>query len=430
MELPLPKLEPRLQKRHEKLVKENLSPNQVVAAGMKALPGGGTSFASTQAAWRFYANPQTTLPVLGEPMLRCGKELLATACDRWGLVAHDWSNLRLGHQTSRTDLIPIGSDQGYALETALLLSDVNGASLSPLVQHLWSQDGCLSTCQAALIPDLELRDALGLTMDLLAAQKWSKRLCHIIDRGADSAHHLRAWDRAGHAFLVRGTEAHYLSWQGRAWPTGQLADGVPLQPAQAVEWEGGSTAQLLVGETPVLLTRPARRRGTDGKERVEKGPPLPLRLIVCEVRLPDETVAARWCLLSNVPPEVAADTLVDWYYWRWRIESYFKLLKSAGCQLEHWQQATALAVAKRLCVVALACVVIWQLQQATGPVAEQTRAVLLRLSGRQVRRGHAPAPALLAGLWSLLAVLDALDHFTLDELKQVANSIKFTTSSG
>jgi hypothetical protein len=140
-------------------------------------------------------------------------------------------------------------------------------------------------------------------------------------------------------------------------------------------------------------------------------------LIVCEVRLPDETIAARWCLLSSVEARVAASTLVDWYYWRWRIESYFKLLKSAGFQLEHWQQETALAMAKRLCVVALACVVVWQLQRAEGPVAEQTRAVPLRLSGRQVRRGHAPAPALLAGLWSLLSVLDALDHFTLDELK-------------
>lgn len=430
MELPLPKLEPRLQKRHEKMVKENLSPNQVIAAGMKALPGEGTSFASTQAAWRFYANPQTTLPVLGEPMLRCGKELLEKACDRWGLVAHDWSNLRLGHQTSRTDMIPIGSDQGYALETALLLSDVNGASLSPLVQHLWSKDGCLTTCQEAVIEGLELRDALSTTMDFLAQQGLSKRLCHIVDRGGDSAHHLREWDRAGHSFLVRGTEAHYLTWQGRSLPTGQIADLLSLRPAQAVEWEGGITAQLLVGEAPVLLTRPSRRRGADGKERVEKGSSLPLRLIVCEVRLPDETVAARWCLLSNVPPEVAASTLVDWYYWRWRIESYFKLLKSAGFQLEHWQQETALAVAKRLCVVALACVVVWQLQHAAGPVAEQTRAVLIRLSGRQVRRGHATASALLAGLWSLLAVLDALDHFTLDELKQVASSIKFTTAYG
>ncbi|MEP7340712.1 MAG: transposase [Acidobacteriota bacterium] len=412
------------------MVKEHLSPNHIIAAGMKALPGGGTSFASTQAAWRFYANPRTNLQVLGEPMLKSGKHLLAQECSDWGLVAHDWSQLRLGHQTSRKDLIPIGSDQGYSLETALLLSDRDGASLTPLVQHLWSKDGCLTTCQKESIPELELRDALTLTMNFLAQQKWDRRLCHIIDRGADSARHLRCWDDEGHSYLVRATEDHYLTWQARAMSTARIADLLPLFPAQAVEWEGGITAQLMVGETEVLLTRPSRRLGADGKEKVEKGRALPLRLIVCEVRLPDETIAARWCLLSSVEAKVAASTLVDWYYWRWRIESYFKLLKSAGFQLEHWQQETALAMAKRLCVVALACVVVWQLQRAEGPVAEQTRAVLLRLSGRQVRRGHAPAPALLAGLWSLLSVLDALDHFTLDELKRIANSIQFTTASG
>ena len=30
-----------------------------------------------------------------------------------------------------------------------------------------------------------------------------------------------------------------------------------------------------------------------------------------------------------------------WYYWRWKIESFFKLLKSAGQQLESWQQPSA-----------------------------------------------------------------------------------------
>ena len=159
------------------MVKEHLSPNHIIAAGMKALPGGGTSFASTQAAWRFYANPRTNLQVLGEPMLGSGKQLLEQECSDWGLVAHDWSQLRLGHQTSRKDLIPIGSDEGYSLETALLLSDRDGASLTPLVQHLWSKDGCLTTCQKEPIAELELRDALTLTMNFLAQQKWSRRLC-------------------------------------------------------------------------------------------------------------------------------------------------------------------------------------------------------------------------------------------------------------
>ena len=53
-----------------------------------------------------------------------------------------------------------------------------------------------------------------------------------------------------------------------------------------------------------------------------------------------------------------------WYYWRWRIESYFKLLKSAGQQVEAWQQGTAEAIAKRLVVASMACVVVWRLARA------------------------------------------------------------------
>ena len=48
---------------------------------------------------------------------------------------------------------------------------------------------------------------------------------------------------------------------------------------------------------------------------------------------------ARWLLLTNVPAALAdAATIARWYYFRWRIESMHKLLKSAGWQLESWLQ--------------------------------------------------------------------------------------------
>lgn len=50
----------------------------------------------------------------------------------------------------------------------------------------------------------------------------------------------------------------------------------------------------------------------------------------------------------------------------------------------------------------------------------ELRQLLLRLSGRQVRRGQATAPALLAGMWVLLVMLDAMQHYELAELKQLA----------
>ena len=67
-------------------------------------------------------------------------------------------------------------------------------------------------------------------------------------------------------------------------------------------------------------------------------------------------------------------------------------------------------MAKRLPVVSAACVLVWRLARSPDPAA----AVLVRLGGRQPRRGaEATAPALLAGLWSLLSLLDLLEHRTL-----------------
>ena len=115
--------------------------------------------------------------------------------------------------------------------------------------------------------------------------------------------------------------------------------------SRAVEYHGAPARQY-VAEAPVTLTRPAsthRKDKASGKDkRVRtKGEPLPLRLVVAEVRDDDGNVLARWLLLTNLPAGVDAATVALWYYWRWRIESYHKLLKGAGQQVESWQQESA-----------------------------------------------------------------------------------------
>jgi hypothetical protein len=122
----------------------------------------------------------------------------------------------------------------------------------------------------------------------------------------------------------------------------------------------------------------------------------------------------------------STEQLARCYYWRWRIESFFKLLKSHGQQLEQWQQETGLAIGRRLLVAAMACVVIWQLQADASPEAVELKNVLVRLSGRQTKR-HRPhtAPALLAGLWILLSMLALLEDYPLSDLKRLAAQIPY-----
>jgi hypothetical protein len=78
-------------------------------------------------------------------------------------------------------------------------------------------------------------------------------------------------------------------------------------------------------------------------------------------------------------------TVTRWYYWRWRIESYFKLLKSAGQQVEPWEQESGEAIARRLVIVSMACVTAWSLRRDPRPAAAELRRVLIRLSGRKMQ---------------------------------------------
>ena len=76
-----------------------------------------------------------------------------------------------------------------------------------------------------------------------------------------------------------------------------------------------------------------------------------------------------------------------------------------------------------------ACRLVWQLQRDPHPAAVALRHVLVRLSGRQLKRnGTSTAPALLAGFWVLLAMLDLVEQSPLTRLKALAKTFFQRTS--
>jgi hypothetical protein len=267
---------------------------------------------------------------------------------------------------------------------------------------------------------------------------------YVVDREADSVAHLRAWHAAGRRFVVRADDAPRVLHGGVRRPLGEVAGELRRRRSGAasssfadageVEFKGRPARQF-VAEAAVVLERPARTHRVDaattGRARHANvaGEPLPLRLVVAEVRDPASggAVLARWLLLTNVPAaEADAATVARWYYWRWRVESYHKLLKGAWQQVEHWQQETAAALARRLLVAAMACVVVWRLARDERPEAAAMRDVLVRLSGRQVKRGKDARgftePALLAGLGVLIPMLELLEHHDVAELRAMAEA--------
>jgi hypothetical protein len=127
---------------------------------------------------------------------------------------------------------------------------------------------------------------------------------------------------------------------------------------------------------------------------------------------------ARWLLLTNVQSDLGdAETIARWYYFRWRIETYHKLLKGAGWQLESWLQHAGDRLLIKLLLALSACASIWALERRADTEAEAFKKLLMQLSGRQTKRDREiTTSGLLAGLWVLQCAVGPLARHGPDEL--------------
>lgn len=409
------------------LVQSHLHSVPKLAAGVASLPSASTAFAATQAAGRFFNNQRVSLSALVEPLRAVGRDRLMASQVPFALLIHDWSKLRFADAASKRDRTQLthASDVGDELTTALLVGADDGSPLAPMEVHLKTAAGVLSTRRRAP-EDAPPRDQVLATMK--AARTWdlTQLLVPVIDRETDAVDHPRRWDAAGPRFLVRGDDRR-VRGEGRSCLLSTIRAELGSRQAfrldEAVPFHD-TTAPLRVAATPVILHRPAKKSVT-GRKFERAGRPLTLRYVVVLLRDTAGQILAEGVLLSNVPNAWATPApLAFCSYWRWRLVSFFKLLTSHGQQSEQWQQETGPAIARRLLVAAMACVVVWRLQTDRSPEAEELKDVLIRLSGRQTKRKRPhTAPALLAGLWVLLSMLALLEHCDLDHLKALAARI-------
>ncbi len=420
----IPPLEPRLQRRYEIMVHTHLRSAPQLAAGVAAVPGVGSAFAATQGAWRFLNNERVTLAALVAPLRQVALERCQSLTAPVVLLVHDWSKLASDNRKRDELRITHETDIGYELTTALLVSADDGAPLAPMELQLRTANGMLST----RTPAPRVRSHLEQVLPTMRASRtWGigKPILHMLDREADSVDYFRRWDAAGERFLVRADDRR-VTWQGTSALLGEIMKTLRQQrefTCHGTASYRGRQAQLWAAETSVVLDRPAKKNVRD--RRFEKpGRALPLRVVIVQLRNGDGKVLAHWYLLTNAPDSLTACQLARCYYWRWRIESFFKLLKSHGQQLEHWQQETGPAIARRLLIAAMACVTVWQLEADASPAAQELQGLLIRLSGRQMKRTKlVTTPALLAGLWVLLSSLDLLDHYSVPELHDLLRQL-------
>jgi hypothetical protein len=401
--------------------------------GSRTAPGPGATVAGIKPASfaqklsRFCSDPRVQESDLIEPLHQAIRREVA---DRPGvlLAIHDWSTLSFGGHPSKADRATLTHDRdlGYDLASVLIARGGDGAPIAPAVVSLTTADGVLSTRDDAPTAGTPHVDQVRDDMRAVADLGLDTAVVHVIDREADSVDHWRQWSGDGRLALVRADDRKILC-EGQPTSLKEVAerldrDGVPIDAGAALYQ--GRKARLVVAEAEVVLHRPARRNRPGGKKVEIPGPPLPLRLVVAEVRDLKGRRLARWLLLTNAPADLGeAATVARWYYFRWRIESFHKLLKAAGWQLEGWLQRDGSRLMKKLMIALGACASIWALERRTDAEATSFKSLLMGMSGRQTKRGReVTTSGLLAGLWVLQAALGPLSRHGPGELKAMLES--------
>jgi hypothetical protein len=335
-----PPVEPRLQKRYQVLVEQHMSTCESIAPGVRVRLTKSSKKAAAKGASRFYDNDAVSLFDLGAPLIERGHQAVKEHCQSYVLCVHDVSPLHYTNHPSKSDRRVMYSrdDLGYELQTALLVSDSDGAPLAPICLNLAAADAVHSTRRETLLPYRPWIDELNRTMGYVEQQQFDLPLVHIVDREGDKLLHLRRFTRCGRLFLIRANDVRRLEHEGQSRLLSEVEATLREQFkfSRKVEYKG-KRARQYVAETVVVLKQPARiYRKRQGKlvQRNIAGRPLELRLVVVQVRDQQGEVLATWRLWTNLPPQVDAATIALWYYWRWRIESFFKLLKRAGQHAE------------------------------------------------------------------------------------------------
>jgi len=394
--------------------------------GIKAGTDSTKAASQSQAMWRFLNNDSVTPRVLVEPLQQAAREGCSDSQSRFVLVMHDWCKLDFKRHKSKKDLLQVTHehDIGYELTASVAVHADHGEVLAPVAMQLRTGKRLYSTLAKPPKRSAPHLGQLKPIMDELEQVELGRTPVHIIDREADSLGHFRAWSKRGHLFLVRCDDRR-VTCNGESILLSEINE--KLDREVAFEKAGtalyhGKQVKREVAEVEVVLDG-AHKTRVGGKQVEVSGKALTLRAVFVRLLDKEGYILAEWMLLTNVPAcDADAATIGLWYYYRWRIESFFKLLKSAGYELEYWQQTTGAAILHRLLVASMAAVFVWQLQRDESEQAATLRAYLMKLSGRLTKHGVESTPtALLAGWYSLLAMFSLLEsQVPLEELRKLA----------
>ena len=398
--------------------------------GLKILLGKSKAFSQVQASWRFLNNENVTVEALFEPIKESTKEEIEKHCKEYLLAMSDWSHLDYKKHHKKEELESKNKKNnskqlGYDLQTTIAVSDKTGDPIAPLVHNLKTSEKVYSTYDENIdMGKTHLEELASRTKAIKNELNTDKKIVHIVDRESDCVAFIRELDKNNELFLLRvkkSASVYYLE-EEKSVKQGELANKLSLGKFVKTIKYNNKKVKIYVNECDVEVRRDAHKTfiNKEGKKSIKKtsGDAVKARFIVERLVDEQDNVVAEWLLISNVLDKaVSAETLATWYYYRWKIESYFKLLKSSGFNLEEWQQKKPIALFKRLLVVSFSCLLVWKIANDNSQNAKKVRDFLVLLSGRLIERGKEfTLPALLAGLESYLQMMDIMLLFSREEL--------------
>ena len=207
---------------------------------------------------------------------------------------------------------------------------------------------------------IEEKESIKWLDNLRASTDWVQempsKLVHIGDRENDIYEYFCECDQLGSYFLIR-------SCVNRLANEATLAEEIALQETgfkHAISFadsEGDyQQTQLEVKVKCVELHPPL--------DKQSRYPSLHVSIVsAMETEAPTNRERIQWTLITNLPVKSRQDaiTVLDWYKQRWKIEVYFKILKS-GLKAEESKLRTADRLSR---LIAIFCILAWRIHWMT-----------------------------------------------------------------
>jgi hypothetical protein len=323
---------------------------------------------------RFLRNHAVTA---GEMVRHAAAGTAARVAGRDIVVIQDTSELALGGRRARENGYgPIGKGGalgGLLLHAALVLEIGSNALLGLLEAKVWNRDdGKAAPRRSRATLDKESQrwlDVAARAHDVLAA---ANSITVVSDRESDIYEHFARRPANAH-LIVRACQNRKIESDDEGLLLFTFIDGLPEAGRLRVKIPAAPgrrerIAELAIRFSPVELRKPRHGAAGDLPETIV------LMLVdVREVSTPEDGKPVHWRLLTThaVTSLGEAHRIVDLYRMRWSIEEFFRLLKTAGFDIEEADIGDPQAMVKFVTAVAIAAVTVMQLVKARDGTTDQ-----------------------------------------------------------